>query len=346
MQVLEFYSGIGGLHLALKRSKANGSVLRAFDWDQTACQVYEANYGSTTVQKTDISTLAASDLDSLDAKLWLLSPACQPYTVLSPNAKGALDPRAQSFLHLIRNVLPSMKRRPSHLLVENVARFETSSTRQLLLSTLRSLGYHAAEFLLTPLLYGIPNSRLRYYLLARDVPFQLPDDDSIPRSIPNHQVPNEIDTVRAYLDDSEATGQYAVPDKVLLKWGRLFDIVLPSSHRTCCFTRGYTKLVERAGSILQMNEDLDTTETFDLFLESQKAGTPDVRILHPLRLRYFSPPELLRILDFRGPKDLSEFIWPANVSTKTKYRLLGNSVNVRVVQDLIDYLVASPGPTS
>ena len=31
---------------------------------------------------------------------------------------------------------------------------------------------------------------------------------------------------------------YAIPERVLEKWGRLFDIVLPSATRTCCFTRG------------------------------------------------------------------------------------------------------------
>lgn len=56
-----------------------------------------------------------------------MSPACQPYTVLNPKAKGAADPRAQSFLHLIEGVLPALSERgaaPVRLLVENVAGFE------------------------------------------------------------------------------------------------------------------------------------------------------------------------------------------------------------------------------
>jgi tRNA (cytosine38-C5)-methyltransferase len=66
-------------------------------------------------------------LAGFNADLWLLSPACQPYTVLNPNAKGGSDPRAQSFLHLITHVLPQMRTDgtcPSYLLVENVAGFE------------------------------------------------------------------------------------------------------------------------------------------------------------------------------------------------------------------------------
>ena len=47
--------------------------------------------------------------------------------MLNPLAKGATDPRAQSFLHLIDNVLPELSTNdmhPRHLLVENVAGFQ------------------------------------------------------------------------------------------------------------------------------------------------------------------------------------------------------------------------------
>jgi len=62
VRVLEFYSGIGathiqfvefnrkfepiigGLRLALSRSSVKSEVVQAFDWDQTACQVYNANH--------------------------------------------------------------------------------------------------------------------------------------------------------------------------------------------------------------------------------------------------------------------------------------------------------------
>jgi len=56
-----------------------------------------------------------------------MSPACQPYTVLNPDAKGAEDPRAQSFLHLVKTVLPALAeegKHPEGILVENVAGFE------------------------------------------------------------------------------------------------------------------------------------------------------------------------------------------------------------------------------
>ncbi|KAH9971182.1 S-adenosyl-L-methionine-dependent methyltransferase [Lactifluus volemus] len=357
---IEFYSGIGGLRVALTRSSVGGNatIVRAFDWDQIACAVYTANHGPGIAHRVDINTLDADVLEPLNADLWLLSPACQPYTVLNPNSKGASDPRAQSFLYLIEGVLPALAERgaaPTRLLVENVAGFEASTTRTRVLCVLKKLGFVTQEFLLTPLQFGIPNSRLRYYLLASRIAGAFVshvDLDRILRHIPGHGADrkdgrssafpemgeNQVQPLRDYLDKDAQTAP-AVSDRVLLKWGRLFDIVLPSATRTCCFTRGYTQMVERTGSILQENEELDTTETFDKFLLAQACGDERAaEILHPLRLRYFSPGELLRLFCFDGVGSSSHFRWPDGISTKTKYRLIGNSVNVLVVSALIEQL--------
>ncbi|KAJ3893066.1 S-adenosyl-L-methionine-dependent methyltransferase [Lentinula edodes] len=362
VRALEFYSGIGGLHLALKRSKVPGIVIKAFDWDQNAARVYDANHGPSLTAKIDISDLTASFLAPYRANLWILSPACQPYTVLNPDAKGILDPRAKSFLHLVQDVLPelvSIGAHPTHFLVENVGGFEGSPTRRVLLSQLHTLGYTTAEFLLTPLQFGIPNSRLRYYLLAKTAPFSFPyiqagetyqyiphgneQNDEVsstwldPRINPiadSELVDVNIRDIQHYLDNEDGSslylGAHAVSDRVLEKWGRLFDIAIPSSKRTCCFTRGYTHLVERSGSIIQMNPELNAT---------QASGQQDaVSILRPLRLRYFTPSELLRIFHFNLPTIADKFFWPESISTKTKYRLIGNSVNVHVVTELINFL--------
>lgn len=71
--------------------------------------------------------LTAEDLAAYAADLWLLSPSCQPYTILNPTPRDSGDPRAKSFLHLVNDVLPSLPLSdalPNRLLVENVAGFE------------------------------------------------------------------------------------------------------------------------------------------------------------------------------------------------------------------------------
>lgn len=107
-----------------------------------------------------------------------------------------------------------------------------------------------------------------------------------------------------------------------------------------------------------------TTATFDIFLKDQRRDDAyggndgaDVRVgersngvevLNPLQLRYFSPSELLRLFCFERVADDTEektegekgFVWPEGISTKSKYRLIGNSVNVLVVSRLINFLFA------
>ncbi|GJJ08957.1 hypothetical protein Clacol_003177 [Clathrus columnatus] len=398
LSVLEFYSGIGGLHLALKRANSTTcvKVLRAFDWDPSASEVYSHNFGGGIVNRCDILSLNAIDLLPYEADMWLLSPACQPYTVLNPNAKGETDPRAKSFLHLMTSVLPELvtqRKGPRCILVENVAGFETSTTRQVVLKTLESLQYYISEFLLTPLQFGIPNSRLRYYLLARRDPFHfLPSEDIHSESDPRRSIPNEgpdwIDPrlqvddsvnysvlpLRNFLDEQDypsSSSPYAIPKKILRsKHAPLFDIVKPCSTRTCCFTRGYTHMIE-GSSILQQAEDLDTTDTFNAYAiatasdASHKDNNDPLELLLSLHLRYFTPTELLRLFCFNLPPNrvlstggpaammssyeaylsssrssTRDFTFPDTTSLKTRYRLIGNSVNVYVVSKTTNYEVS------
>jgi tRNA (cytosine38-C5)-methyltransferase len=91
-----------------------------------------------------------------------------------------------------------------------------------------------------------------------------------------------------------------------------------------------------------------TATVFDAFAQAQSAGDAEAeRILDHLQLRYFSPSELLRLFYFDASLEDSHishlqleqpFLWPGDISTKTKYRLIGNSVNVKVVTALIDFL--------
>jgi len=130
---------------------------------------------------------------------------------------------------------------------------------------MRSLGYNILELLLTPLQFGVPNSRLRYYFLAKKGPLRFAhtaqeDVDRVWRHIPGQggdwvddrndiesdakstvdskQPVPSIPSLSSYLDSPDETSNYSIPDKVLYKWGCLFDVIYPSSRRSCCFTRG------------------------------------------------------------------------------------------------------------
>ncbi|BAS73127.1 Os01g0612000 [Oryza sativa Japonica Group] len=176
-KVLEFYSGIGGMRYSLAASGARAEVVEAFDINDVANDVYELNFGHRPYQG-NIQTLTASDLDKYKAQAWLLSPPCQPYTRQGLQ-KHSADARAFSFIKIL-NLMKNMCFPPQMLFVENVVGFEVSDTHDQLIEVLSDLNFNTQEFILSPLQFGIPYSRPRYFCLAKREPvsFQNPSDNS------------------------------------------------------------------------------------------------------------------------------------------------------------------------
>ncbi|KAH8583994.1 DNA methyltransferase PMT1 [Cryptosporidium sp. chipmunk genotype I] len=62
--------------------------------------------------------------------------------------------------------LESHDKLPKAWFVENVANFETSNTHKEMLNMLSKLNFCTFEFMLSPTLIGIPNTRVRYYCVS------------------------------------------------------------------------------------------------------------------------------------------------------------------------------------
>ena len=164
---LEFFSGIGGFHYALRAARPRARVARAFDVDDVATRVYAANFGAAAaVSALDVCHLDAGALNRLGAGLWMLSPPCQPYT-RQGNGLGADDARAGGLAHLTRLLAADELEPPDRLLMENVVGFESSQSRDALVGALRARGFAIRELWLSPVHVGVPNQRTRYFLLAR-----------------------------------------------------------------------------------------------------------------------------------------------------------------------------------
>lgn len=138
-------------------------------------------------------------------------------------------------------------------------------------------------------------------------------------------------TLESILED-DVSEEFLVPDKKL-KCGKVLDICFRDSKRSNCFTKAYTHYVEGMGSVFtdaspnavkMCYEKANSCEIgSDLFIEAFKE----------LKLRYFTPREVSMLMAF--PKDYS---FPTNITRKQCYRLLGNSVNVKVISELLKAL--------
>uniref|UniRef100_A0A2K5NLD7 tRNA aspartic acid methyltransferase 1 n=1 Tax=Cercocebus atys TaxID=9531 RepID=A0A2K5NLD7_CERAT len=138
LRVLELYSGVGGMHHALRESCIPAQVVAAIDVNTVANEVYKYNFPHTQLLAKTIEGVTLEEFDRLSFDMILMSPPCQPFT------------------------------------------------RDLFIQTIENCGFQYQEFLLSPTSLGIPNSRLRYFLIAKlqsePLPFQAPGADAVPQN--------------------------------------------------------------------------------------------------------------------------------------------------------------------
>ncbi|KAF9579863.1 tRNA (cytosine-5-)-methyltransferase [Lunasporangiospora selenospora] len=173
IKALEFFSGIGGLHFGFNASGVEGKVLESFDMNQQANEAY---------------------------KLSFKKPPVSPYT-RGGKLLDDQDNRAKPLLRLL-DQLENMATPPTYIFLENVKNFEESRSREMMIRVLRAKGYVFRECLLTPYHFGIPNDRLRYFLMAR-LRSSFPQVPSTSDKDPVKQQTQQEDDVKAEKEERE-----------------------------------------------------------------------------------------------------------------------------------------------
>ena len=347
---VEFYAGIGGWTMALKQAIQNVAPKRrlerlaALDHSDLCLSVLQHNCPSKTITTVSVERLSLEQLHHWKATVFVLSPPCQPHTRQHENQEHELrDPRSKSFLHLC-NLLEQIDESnlPRLLLMENVVGFESSASCQRWRAVVASRKYHVGHFHLTPTQVGIPNDRPRYYSIAVRFPSKISAHVHLETNV---QYPPIIQTsllegqnvvlppISEFLEDHVDRESLRIPDKLLgsrAAW--CFDIVTPKDRRSACFTQSYGKFIRGTGSVLWTGDE--NTQMFQLV-------PPEEREFHDNwneglhlkdNLRYFSGQEVARLMGI----PLESFSFPAGCSLKQQWRLLGNSLNVRVAASVTE----------
>lgn len=343
LRVLELFSGVGGMHRAAEVASehlaaTNLTVIGAVDINTVSNDIYKHNHPTTNHMQRNITGMTVSQVTKLSPDLVLMSPPCQPHTRQGKQLDTE-DPRS-SPLHHLMSVLPQVAS-IKYLLLENVCGFEKSKAREMVITSLKSAGFEIQEFLVCPRQIGIPNSRLRYYLLAKrgeNVEWSFDESEefinnfaTLSKNLEDMNICTDSSArVADYLDiDKDVIEEVMVPEKVLAKRSKVLDIVRPDSLVSCCFTAGYTRYCEGTGSVLQA-----VGERGDMDRVYSKLDGEGVEVLSELKLRYFTPREVASLLGFP-----SDFSFPPTVTLRQQYKALGNSLNVTVVGLLIYSLV-------
>ncbi|CAL1140006.1 unnamed protein product [Cladocopium goreaui] len=351
--IYEFFSGIGGLRLAYNAAIKSGSDdtgarFRAYEVDEVCCHVYGDLYGASKVlaarreepwknaeQEEDelwrcsIDKLPDAAFDGAD--LWLMSPPCQPFT-RTGHRRDVADPRCRALLRLVE-ALPCLKAPPKGLLLENVVGFQHSEAHRRLRFALEQSGYEVFETVLDPRNFGFPNTRRRFYLLAKRIKRSngllsgAHSDHGCPDG-PPAVPPQRVDHFLKEAHDLRMRNALQVPKALLEKAfveGWQLDLAVGSSLVTKTFTGSYGKLAYGAEGLSMAGP---------LLLDAE-GKAPRTRFAFPKpeqwkHVRYFSPKEMANLMGF--PDDWS---LPGRLKCRTQWRLVGNSVNVAVVEEVL-----------
>ncbi|KAJ0059984.1 hypothetical protein NL108_017608, partial [Boleophthalmus pectinirostris] len=267
------------------------------------------------------------DFNKLSIDMILMSPPCQPFTRLGLK-RDVVDQRTKSFLYVL-DLLPRLSPRPRYILLENVKGFEESCARNQLMKTLNECGYHFKEIMVSPTSVGIPNSRLRYFLMAKHsdegfsaethsqvrlwalvnsfMKYTGPEQAQVlykletPTEVQRKQKQNSdmsIKQIQDFLDPDPDLDldQYLLPPKTLLRYTNILDIVRPSCRRSVCFTKGYGRYIEGTGSVLQSSPEAEVEQVYRGLEELSEEQR--LKRLQCLRLRYFTPREVAKLMGF------------------------------------------------
>ncbi|MGI9474063.1 MAG: DNA cytosine methyltransferase [Rubripirellula sp.] len=327
VRIVDLFCGIGGVAEATQgwtrwfpNTLAHPSVVTAIDIDRRIGPVYEANHGIRPLVRAiesldDFSghTLSesvesgASLTDSL-AKGSVQTELAEMWWMSPPcqpyTERGTQRGEADSRSAGFARILALLERNtPEFIGLENVPAFEGSLHHRQLCQILATSGYGVHGFQLCPTDWGVPMRRRRYYLLARrdGTPPKDLRISSVGRCLSDYLDP------RGWEDDTLLVNRDTVS-----RYGQAMSLIEAddSAAIASCFTSAYGNSPVRAGSYLHCHE----------------------RNL----VRRFSPNEIALLMGFRPG-----FQWTPDLSQRAKYRLLGNSLAVMVIRDLLRALFES-----
>lgn len=134
--------------------------------------------------------------------------------------------------------------------------------------------------------------------------------------------------------DTDIGDEFLLSDKILKK-GNILDIRHKESDRSCCFTKAYSHYLEGTGSVFTNADPKTVEECFKCANKFYVGSDEFVEAIKPLKLRFFSPKEILSLMSF--PKT---YEFPPKITRKQCYRLLGNSINVKLTSELLKIMVS------
>ena len=176
---IDLFAGIGGFHTAMH--SVGAKCVFASEWDKSARMSYEANYSSIEPNlfkkdesgnylyfNEDINDVVPSEVPDFD--ICCAGFPCQPFSVAGLK-RGFEDTRGTLFFNIANLVKEKINagHPPRVLFLENVRglkNHDNGNTLEVILATLRELGYEPDYEVLNAKYFGVPQNRERLFIIA------------------------------------------------------------------------------------------------------------------------------------------------------------------------------------
>lgn len=226
-KTIDLFAGIGGLRKGF--AKHGGQCVFTSEWNKFSVQTYKANFPDDHEINGDITTVDAAHIPDHD--VLLAGFPCQPFSLAGVVKKASLgrkhgfeDETQGTLFFDVARILE--EKRPKAFLLENVKNLvshDKGRTFQVILKTLRELGYETVEHKVISSAPWVPQKRERIFIAGflEETPFNfsqlaIPDTPPTLRSILHEHydtVPEEGMT-ELYRGKIRALDKYTLSDKL------------------------------------------------------------------------------------------------------------------------------------
>ncbi|MDR0831407.1 MAG: DNA cytosine methyltransferase [Bacillales bacterium] len=301
-EILSLFSGVGGIDLAFEN--VGFKIILANDIDSFACQTYQMNFPTTKVLCGDIKKITETELPDFDCLIGGFP--CQAFSIAGYQ-KGFDDIRGTLFFEVAR-ILKA--KQPQVILLENVKNLvshDNGKTFEVILNTLKELGYYTRYMVLNACEYGnIPQNRERIYIVG------FLDEEKANR----FYFPQPIRLTKKLSDvidfENKVDEKFYYPESK-------FPRIIKEMNK---FNDTNTLYQWRRQYVRQNKSNMSPTLTANM-----GTGGHNVPLIKTqFGVRKLTPKECFNLQGF--PKD---FILP-NISTAQLYKQAGNSVCVTVLE--------------
>lgn len=298
-KAIDLFAGIGGIRLGFERAfDKTIEFVFASEIDKYACETYYANFGEKPCG--DITKIDEKNIPPFD--ILLAGFPCQAFSVAGLR-KGFEDTRGTLFFEIAR-ILKHHK--PKVIFLENVKGFKNhdkGTTFKVIKETLEELGYKIFSQVLNAKDFGVPQNRERIYIIGfldNDMEFEFPRTSSLDIKI-NNMLQDSVDKKYYYNDKPlfDRIKNYVFNEDSIYQWRRQY---IRENKSGVCPT--LTANMGTGGHNVPIIKD--------------KFG-----------IRKLTPRECANFQGFPA-----NFIFPKGMVDSQLYKQCGNSVVVKVIEDI------------